>query len=960
MNTANRRITSLSLAVALALGAMLLWTPGTITASAAAEPDFTGAPVIDLSDAATYTSGGTGFDWDPAGNNTIGLITITGGPIRITGSAANTLGILVDGDVAILLDGVEIEVLDQNQYAFRVADNTSAELWLEGVNTLQSGRIRAGLEVAEGAAAEIYSDSGGSLKATGGSNSAGIGGGQYQSAGRIVIGGNAEITANGNQYGAGIGGGFKGTGGYITITGSARVVAKSSVEGAGIGGGSNGSGGTIIITGNASVQATGGNGRPVSSDTGGAGAGIGGGGGDAVAGGDSGTITIDTTGTVNAQGGNGTYDTNGGGSGGGAGIGGGGGDFEGGTGYAGGRAEHITIESNNVTAQGGAGGSGDMGNAGGAGAGVGHGGGGSDGGGSDGKTGATTWQTFGDFAVTSDTVDLADTGNIERTNGTTITIYAGGDYRFAMKPGSSAADQQIDVRTGAGKPVKLILDNITTNRLIYLDDNSTVDLHLEGDSHIDLPPGYASALETGDNVQATIRGTGSLVCENPGGNGIRLYGTSTLTIHDGAVTAKGGTDVTSGYGGAGIRVDTRATLTVVGGEVTAIGGPGAAGTNKSGGAGIGGYGDSNHLNGGSVSISGGVVRATGGAGGSGGGLPGYDVGAAGGGTHGGSLAMNGGELQLEQYGAGPLDNITFNLQSGDLYDASKTLIPITNVTPGHGDAAGGTQVVLTGQRFNGSTSGIVAITDIEVGGIPLGASGFTLDSDTQITLTTPAGTAGQVDIELIHPVIRELTAPFTYEGGGTVDPGPGPNPGGNGGGSSTRSSSGSGGSSTPDRRVAKTRLPDTAFSWDGDRTLTINHERITALGLLQVHWDGLPLTRGEQYSVYEGSVIVRFDEGFIVGQSPGDHTVRVEFLNHTGETTVTVGDTGPATETDDPPDNETYNPNTGGYSDGSYPGATDNPNTGDSGGIWLALLPAAALTMYGLAKLWRRLRRNQG
>ncbi|HBG3896592.1 TPA: collagen-binding adhesin CbpA [Clostridioides difficile] len=87
----------------------------------------------------------------------------------------------------------------------------------------------------------LDSNNRGSLKVVGNYFSAGIGGGNTESGGKIIINGGA-ITAMGQEaggntgYGAGIGGGGKGSGGDITINGGI-ITAKGAYHGAGIGGG---------------------------------------------------------------------------------------------------------------------------------------------------------------------------------------------------------------------------------------------------------------------------------------------------------------------------------------------------------------------------------------------------------------------------------------------------------------------------------------------------------------------------------------------------------------------------------------------------------------------------------------------------------------------------------------------------------------------------------------------------
>lgn len=211
--------------------------------------------------------------------------------------------------------------------------NGAINLTLVGVNVITSPAGNPGLRL-EGTNALTILGSG-SLTATGGTFSAGIGGGNYKSGGKITVE-NGTVTAIGGTEGgaaigggysasggeivinggtvyatggtraAGIGGGYYGTGSAITINGGTVITSGGSFNGAGgagIGGGCDGAVGTITISGG-TVTATGGD----------SGAGIGGG-----SGGSGGTITI-TGGTIAAIGGD--Y---------GAGIGGGNGGVDGGT-----------------------------------------------------------------------------------------------------------------------------------------------------------------------------------------------------------------------------------------------------------------------------------------------------------------------------------------------------------------------------------------------------------------------------------------------------------------------------------------------------------------------------------------------------------------------------------------------------------------------------------------------------
>lgn len=179
-----------------------------------------------------------------------------------------------------------------------------SDITIEGGNiTATGGKLAAG--IGGGAGERSYEDGtisfiGGSgsnitiagdaqVKANGGWNGAGIGGGQYGSGSDITIEGDAQVEANGGKSGAGIGGGYEGSGSDLTIAGDAQVTAKGGSAAAGIGGGEKSFGSGITIGGNAQVEANGGQ----------SGAGIGG--GDS---GDGTGITIKDDAQVNATGGN--------------------------------------------------------------------------------------------------------------------------------------------------------------------------------------------------------------------------------------------------------------------------------------------------------------------------------------------------------------------------------------------------------------------------------------------------------------------------------------------------------------------------------------------------------------------------------------------------------------------------------------------------------------------------------
>ena len=280
------------------------------------------------------------------------------------GNTITVINNIADKVLNLTLKDVKIDVSDTgDQYdwdqkgkaALSVQGKGNVEIELDGDNELKSGTQSAGLEKNSTGTLTLKDDNkeAGSLTATGGFNSAGIGGGYLGDGKNITITG-GTVTATGGSSGAGIGGGREGKGENITINGG-EVTASGGDNwddcGAGIGGGNGGVGKNITITGG-TVNATGGygggaagiggafaNGENITITGGtvnaagsyfdhGMGAGIGGGGNSS-----GNNITI-TGGTVNVTGGYG----------GGAGIGGG---------AEGGGGNNITIKGGTVTATGG-------------------------------------------------------------------------------------------------------------------------------------------------------------------------------------------------------------------------------------------------------------------------------------------------------------------------------------------------------------------------------------------------------------------------------------------------------------------------------------------------------------------------------------------------------------------------------------------------------------------------------
>jgi LPXTG-motif cell wall-anchored protein len=102
---------------------------------------------------------------------------------------------------------------------------------------------------------------------------------------------------------------------------------------------------------------------------------------------------------------------------------------------------------------------------------------------------------------------------------------------------------------------------------------------------------------------------------------------------------------------------------------------------------------------------------------------------------------------------------------------------VTTIEPDSGTTAGGDVITITGECFTGAT-------EVLFDGVP--GTAFTVVSDTEIEVTTPAGAAGPVDVTIVNPTeCGDATVPdgFTYVAPGApvltaLDPDRGPETGG--------------------------------------------------------------------------------------------------------------------------------------------------------------------------------------
>ncbi|MBC7724914.1 MAG: IPT/TIG domain-containing protein [Burkholderiaceae bacterium] len=109
--------------------------------------------------------------------------------------------------------------------------------------------------------------------------------------------------------------------------------------------------------------------------------------------------------------------------------------------------------------------------------------------------------------------------------------------------------------------------------------------------------------------------------------------------------------------------------------------------------------------------------------------------------------------------AGPVDVVVVKAGGNSLpasftYTETVLVVPtITSLVPDNGPVEGGTVVTITGSGFTGATG---ATFDAAPGTV------FSVDSDTQITVTTPAHIAGPVDVVVVKAGGNSLPGTFTY------------------------------------------------------------------------------------------------------------------------------------------------------------------------------------------------------
>lgn len=163
-------------------------------------------------------------------------------------------------DTTVTIENVNIyQYSYDDKAAMEVQGAGNTTLKLVGDNTLRGGDNSAGLEKDDehstGKLTITAEDASASLKAQGGEDGAGIGGGQGHSTSKLEIA-NGKIDAKGGIWSAGIGGGYNGNG-EVTISGGEVTAEGGWHNAAGIGGSCDGSGKVTIKGGKVTAKAYG-------------------------------------------------------------------------------------------------------------------------------------------------------------------------------------------------------------------------------------------------------------------------------------------------------------------------------------------------------------------------------------------------------------------------------------------------------------------------------------------------------------------------------------------------------------------------------------------------------------------------------------------------------------------------------------------------------------------------------
>jgi len=206
-----------------------------------------GQTILNLGNVTLYAQWKPSLIAKPLNSNT-GDVELEDGDVVSGTGGGNTHVTIADGATVTLYNvNITNTTYDSNHKWAGITCLGNATIIVKGANAVKGGFDAAGIFVPSDKTLTITGE--GSLTATGGSNSAGIGGNKKTDCGNIIIEG-GTIIAIGGFYAAGIGGGLFGSCGDITITGDVTRVSATTDMSYGkaiIGKGYDGSVGTITI-----------------------------------------------------------------------------------------------------------------------------------------------------------------------------------------------------------------------------------------------------------------------------------------------------------------------------------------------------------------------------------------------------------------------------------------------------------------------------------------------------------------------------------------------------------------------------------------------------------------------------------------------------------------------------------------------------------------------------------------
>lgn len=226
---------------------------------------------------------------------------------------------------------------------------------------------------------------------------------------------------------------------------------------------------------------------------------------------------------------------------------------------------------------------------------------------------------------------------------------------------------------------------------------------------------------------------------------------------------------------------------------------------------------------------------------------------------------------------------------------------VTGISTTSGPLAGGGSMIITGHGFTG-------VTGVKFGSVSVPSAAITFNSDTQITVTIPAGAASTVDVTVTTPAGTSATSPadvFTYTGTAPTVTGLSPAVGTSAGGTSV-TIAGSGFLGVTGVKFGTASVPSAAIAVNSDAEIvttsppgtgTVNVTVSNAIGtsageaftyVSPPTVTGISVTRG---TALGGTIVTITGHGFIGNASAQSSDVRVQFGTASALAMTVVNDT---------------------------------------------------------------------